>query len=114
MKNLFLIAILIVTFISCNDNDTIDENITYDFSYSISYLADSTEVEVCFSDACNNLPGGSDFEWEILGFDAFSSNDYYCRFFHDNGNYAIVMKVITPDFVIHSVSKEFEIKGIKK
>ena len=88
----------------CSDYDL-------DFLYSIGYTADSSKVFVEFSNASNNFPSDGYIEWSINGDDPLYRTPNRAGF-TGNGYYSITMEFYAEGFIC-SVSKEFEITGIK-
>ncbi len=110
---IFLI-IFILMFFSCDDPSEEYEKPDIDFAYSISYLIDSTYLEICTSNACNNLPSDSKFTWVFNGsINKFSwSGEHACDYYDKNGDFSVSLVVTTPEGIQFSKSKIFKIDGI--
>jgi len=101
--------------LSCEDHSEEFDKPEIDFAYSISYLIDSSYLEICTSNACNNLPEGSKFTWFFNGsINKFSlSGEHACDYYNNNGDFSISLVVTIPEGIQFSKSKNFEITGIK-
>lgn len=98
--------------LSCAKEDNkVCSDYNLDFLYSIAYPVDSSYVLVEFSNASNNIPANSQTDWEINGDNEGYWTSNSTRF-TENGNFSITM-ISYHNGLMCSVSKEFEINGIK-
>lgn len=113
--NTIALLVLLTVIFSCSDQPDEYAKPDIDFAYSIAYLGDSTYVEICTSNACNNLPANSKFKWIFNGsMNKFSfSGEYACDVYNKNGDFSISLVVTTPEDLQLSKSKDFKISGIK-
>ncbi len=114
MKKLSLLAITIAFFLilSCEKEDTKDcSDYDLDFLYSVGFPADSSYASVEFSNSSSNIPNNAAIEWSINGDNSLYRVGNSTRF-TQNGHFSIIM-VYNSDGFSCSVSKEFDITGIK-
>lgn len=109
LTTFFVLSFLLL--ISCEDKKKDCSEYELDFTYSLGYPVDSSYAIVEYAETGNNLPTDAYYEWEVVG-DSQTDYLYYKAVFIENGNFAINMTFYAEGFTC-SVTKEFEISGIK-
>ncbi len=114
MKKLRFIPVVLtaIIFTSCEKTETSCSDYNLEFTYSLSYYNSLyfNSAEVCYSDVSNDLPKGTEIEWNVNG---EYSSFLQCATFRDNGKYSISMTATTPDGLQCSTYKEFEVDKIQ-